>query len=83
MFCTECSGENIETDKRCIRCGVNLFQNYMYPDDLPPLKLKEPHETNTTKQAASNSAEETVGEIIGEAVSQGLGAIAEGVFSGL
>ena len=55
----------------------------MYPDDLPSLKLKEPHETNTTKQAASNSAEETVGEIIGEAVSQGLGAIAEGVFSGL
>ena len=34
MYCVECSCENIETDKRCVRCGVNLFQNYTDLADL-------------------------------------------------
>jgi predicted nucleic acid-binding Zn-ribbon protein len=83
MFCAECSCENIETDKRCVRCGVNLFQNHMDSDDLPSAKLESSSEASNAKEKASNLVEETVSETIDEAISQGLGASAEGVFSGL
>jgi uncharacterized membrane protein YvbJ len=83
MFCSECSCENIETDKRCVRCGVNLFQNYMDLADLSVQNTETDNKSSPVKEAVENIAEETMGEIIGEVISQGAGAIIEGIFSGL
>jgi uncharacterized membrane protein YvbJ len=83
MFCSECSCENIETDKRCVRCGVNLFQNYMDLADLSSQNVQTDNKSSTVKVTVENVAGETVTEIVGEVISQGVGAIVEGVFSGL
>jgi hypothetical protein len=85
MFCSECecSCENIETGKRCVRCGINLFQNYMDLANLSGQNRGADNKPSPVKEAVENIAEETMGEIIGEVISQGAVAIVEGIFSGL